>query len=87
MSKDLLFFFLRKTRETERELREETLEGRPWEVRGAGGRKGCPGVLEVPVLTPLSALVKHVGWQSGEGMEFRSMPSHPGTSLHCHVLG
>lgn len=80
MSKDLVFFFPRKTRETERKLLEEPLEGRPGEVPGAGA---CPcvgemkvSVLEEQLLTQLSLQCVHVEWPGGGGgVEFRSEPS------------
>lgn len=65
----------------ERKLLEETLEGRSWEVHEAGGRQGCPGggemkvsALEAQLLTQLSVQFVHVEWQSGKGVEFRSVP-------------
>lgn len=71
MSKDLVFFFPRKTRETERKLLEEPLEGRPGEVPGAGA---CPcvgemkvSVLEEQLLTQLSLQCVHVEWPGGGG--------------------
>lgn len=84
MSKDLDFFFLRQTQETERQ-RLETLEGRPWEVRGAGGRQGCPGVLEVQLLTPLSTLAMWSGRVEKE-WNLDQCLSHPGTSFYCHIF-
>lgn len=71
-----LFFFFpekNKTRETEKKVLEETLDGRSQEVHGAGGRQGCPGVgemkvsePEVQLLTQRSVQFVHVEWQSGK---------------------
>lgn len=92
MSKDLVFFFPGKTRETERKLLEETLEGRPEEVPGAGA---CPcvgemkvSVLEEQLLTQLSLQCVHVEWPGGGGgWNSDQNPPNAGTFLpHPAVL-